>query len=84
MKNTMTHHSDVIGKNVTKAFSVAMLLETILSEDIDMDKEILHGAAWTISDLLGEIEEAEAEQRMWELEKQKRISAQKNTVTDGM
>ena len=80
----MKHHSEISGKNVTKAFSVAMLLETILSEDIDMDKEILQGAAWAISDLLGEIEESEAELRRWEIEKQKRLSAQKETVTDGM
>ena len=76
-QNAINRHSDISSKNVTKAFGVAMLLETVLSEDIDMDKEIIHGAVWAISDLLGEIEEVEAEQRMWELEKHKRISDQK-------
>ena len=43
-QNAINRHSDISSKNVTKAFGVAMLLETVLSEDIDMDKEIIHGA----------------------------------------
>ena len=68
-QNAMKQHFETSSKNVTKAYSVAKLMEVVLDEEIDLDKDILQGGTTTIADLLGEIEEARTEQLIWEREK---------------